>query len=163
MKQLVIIRHAKTEVAGISQSDFDRRLTERGKRNAEEVGQFMLVNEISPDLILVSPAKRTQSTAKRILRALEKKNVQVKNVTGIYEASLQSLLYLLAEVPSKVECVCIIGHNPALQELAEWFLPFHVGHLVPGGLIKIDIPIEDWSVSAAHMGKLRMIFFPDKE
>lgn len=163
MKQLIIIRHAKTEVQQIGQDDFSRKLTERGKRNAVEIGRFLKLNKFIPDVMLVSSARRTQSTAKRIAEEIGMKAGDLRVSDAIYNAGLQALLYCLAEVAEENDTVCIVGHNPGVHLLTEWFLPFPVSHLVPGAVVVIDFSGAESNLKKGHEGRLKLIRFPDKE
>ena len=70
MKSLYIIRHAKSSWEDSSQPDFERGLSERGKRDASRMAKRLKEKEIHPDLMLSSPAKRALSTARRIAEVL---------------------------------------------------------------------------------------------
>ena len=63
MKQLIIFRHGKAEQDTMAKDDYDRALTERGRRNASDMGAFILKKTGVPDLILTSSAKRAHETA----------------------------------------------------------------------------------------------------
>ena len=62
MRRLMLLRHAKTERAEPGQRDRDRKLTKRGRDDAAVIGAYMARHGLSPDLALVSPAKRAQET-----------------------------------------------------------------------------------------------------
>ena len=62
MRHLMLLRHAKTERAGPGQRDRDRKLTKRGGDDAPAIGAYMARHGLTPDLALVSPAKRAQET-----------------------------------------------------------------------------------------------------
>ena len=62
MARITLIRHGKAEMPKIGENDFDRGLVRRGMKNAEAVGQFMQTHKLLPDLVLVSPARRTRQT-----------------------------------------------------------------------------------------------------
>lgn len=66
MKTLFLIRHAKSSWDDPNKDDFDRPLNERGKRNAPFMGKLLKKENILPDLIISSPAKRAIATAKII-------------------------------------------------------------------------------------------------
>jgi phosphohistidine phosphatase len=163
MKQIVIVRHAKTEVQQSGQDDFSRRLTDRGKRNAEDLGKYLKLNDLIPDQMLVSTAKRTQSTAKRICAEIGLKEEGRSDLHALYAANLQTILYCLEEVSPKSERICLVAHNPGVQFLAEYLLPFSLPHLVPGSMVAIDIDSEQGGFTKAQSGRLRLLWFPDRE
>jgi phosphohistidine phosphatase len=71
---------------------------------------------IAPVLVLCSSAARARETLERIRPSLGE-GVEVRIEDGIYNATVSDLFDLLHGVAG-AESVMVIGHNPALQELA---------------------------------------------
>ena len=76
----------------------------------------MLDLGLTPDVVLVSPSRRTLET----LAALEPwdDTPLVEQVEMLYLASLPQLLGILRGVNETVRSVMLIGHNPGMHELA---------------------------------------------
>ena len=62
MRRLMLLRHAKTERAELGERDRDRKLTKRGRTDAQAIGAYMARHGLVPDLALVSPANRARET-----------------------------------------------------------------------------------------------------
>src|SRR5271163_1300694 len=62
MRRLMLLRHAKTENDAASGRDQDRRLDERGRTDAAEIGGWIGRHPPFPDAVLVSPAIRAHQT-----------------------------------------------------------------------------------------------------
>src|SRR5436190_21142439 len=62
MRRLTLLRHAKTASKAPSGRDQDRRLDERGRRDAADIGGWIGRHPPCPDIVLVSPAVRAQQT-----------------------------------------------------------------------------------------------------
>lgn len=71
---------------------------------------------IEPSVVLCSSAVRTRETLDRLLPALGSPEVLIER--ELYEASATHLLNRLREVPDAAESVLLIGHQPAIQQLA---------------------------------------------
>ncbi|TIL97623.1 MAG: histidine phosphatase family protein, partial [Mesorhizobium sp.] len=56
MKQLLLLRHAKSNWDDPGLDDFDRPLAERGVKAARSIGRELAARGWLPDLALVSPA-----------------------------------------------------------------------------------------------------------
>ena len=71
---------------------------------------------LTPDLILVSPSRRTQET----LASLEPwdDTPLVEQVEALYLATASQLLAILRGVNETVRSAMLIGHNPGMHELA---------------------------------------------
>jgi len=116
MRQLLLLRHAKSAWNDAATADRDRPLTRRGRRAASVIREAMRDLGLAPDLILVSPAKRTLET----MDALEPwdDTPLVEPVEALYLADLAQLLTVLQGVRETVRSVLLIGHNPGLHDLA---------------------------------------------
>ena len=73
MKTLLLVRHAKSSRNEPALQDKDRPLNNRGKRDAPKMGKRLAKREVTPDLILSSPAKRALKTAQLIAKKLDYK------------------------------------------------------------------------------------------
>jgi len=113
LRELMLLRHSKSEWKNSELADIDRPLSDRGKKNASKMGRWLKENALIPDLILVSPAKRAQQTLRRVCSDFSVNSI---TVDMLYLADLNTLLKVLSEAPS-AERIIIIGHNPGLEML----------------------------------------------
>ncbi len=116
MKALYLLRHAKSSHTG-GEADHDRPLAERGRRAAPLIAEHMRRQKIAPALVLCSPARRTRETLDLLTPALADDTVR-RFENGLYRADAAALLERLRQVPHDVPTVMLVGHNPAVQELA---------------------------------------------
>ena len=116
MHQLLLLRHGKSSWESPATPDRDRPLNARGRRSAGAIGAAMRELGLTPDLILVSPARRTMET----MSALEPwdDTPLIEPLDDLYLASEARLLVTLQEVAEPVRTVLLIGHNPGIHELA---------------------------------------------
>jgi phosphohistidine phosphatase len=151
MKLLYLLRHAKSSWEDPDLDDFDRPLNKRGRKSAKAMAAFFRESGITPETILCSPAKRTRETLKNLTPALGQTPVQFDR--RIYEASYQTLLLCLADLPPAVNSALLIGHNPGLERLA-LYLMSEQGHgpgaarlqdkYPTGSLAVLAAPAADW-------------------
>jgi phosphohistidine phosphatase len=118
MKRLYLLRHAKSSWDDPALADLERPLAQRGQAATALLTEHLLSQKIAPALVLCSPARRTQETFQRIASALGD-DVSSQVEPGLYGASADDLLARLREIPAAVTSVMLIGHNPAIQDLAE--------------------------------------------
>jgi phosphohistidine phosphatase len=116
MKRLFLLRHAKSSWDDAGLADHDRPLASRGRRASALIAEHLRRNRIRPVLVLCSSARRTRETLEGVRQALGPVEVRVER--GLYGASSEHLLQRLREVPDGVESVMLVGHQPAIQELA---------------------------------------------
>jgi phosphohistidine phosphatase len=117
---LLIMRHAKSDWSDHAAADFDRRLTDRGKRDAKKMGAWLKKKKIIPDKIVSSPAARAERTAMIVCRETGIDPAAIIWERDIYDASLEDLLKVIAGQAGNTRCLLIIGHNPGLEELLDY-------------------------------------------
>lgn len=115
LHEILLMRHAKSDwPEGVS--DLERPLSEKGKKNAVKMGQWLINQGLMPDLILVSPAKRAQQTVRRLCKECK---TPIETLDALYNADENTLMQILQNLPENVKRVMIVGHNPGIQQLAE--------------------------------------------
>ena len=165
MRRLMLLRHAKTETDAPSGQDQDRRLDDRGRRDAAEMGDWIGRHPPFPDLVLVSPAVRATQTweiAREVMKDRAKQPA-VEFLPDLYGAEVAQLLAIVrmasATDPKRL---LLVGHNPGMHELAltltgsgDEASKKALHHNLPtAGLAVIDFAIEDWNEVAFRRGTL---------
>lgn len=121
-KELLLLRHGKSDW-NTDSTDYYRPLTQRGKHNAQQMGEWLLRQQLQPDLIISSPALRALSTAEISCEAMDIPIQSIQTDEIIYEASLSNLIQLLANIPNEIERLLLVGHNPGFEQLLSYFVP----------------------------------------
>jgi len=121
MKTLFLVRHAKSSWDDTALPDKDRPLNKRGERDAPRMGERLAKRHIKADLILSSPARRALMTAKVIAKSIDYKPNRIVVDAQLYPGAVDDLLKLIHSLGKKQDRVMIVGHNPALTELAHRF------------------------------------------
>ena len=116
MKRLFLLRHAKSSWDDPGLDDHDRPLAPRGRRATALIAEHLRRVRIGPILVLCSSAKRTRETLEGLLPALDPVEVLIER--ELYGASSEGLMQRLHAVPDDVESVLLLGHQPAIQQLA---------------------------------------------
>ena len=118
MKNLFLLRHAKSSWDNTALGDFDRPLSKRGISNAIQLSEYIQKHSISFDLVLSSPSERTQSTLDLVLSSFDPIPATTLK-ESIYHASALSLSELIKEQDEEINNLLVIGHNPGLHILTE--------------------------------------------
>jgi phosphohistidine phosphatase len=171
MRRLMLLRHAKTESDAPSGRDQDRRLDNRGRHDAAEIGGFIGRNPPYPSLVLVSHAVRAHQTweiAWEAMKALAPAP-QVELTPELYGADLSQLLETIRNASSAdPKRLMLVGHNPGMHELA--FALAGSGNatardaladnLPTAGLAILDFDIDDWTDVRIRRGRLELFVSP---
>ena len=171
MRRLLLLRHAKTESDAPSGRDQDRRLDDRGRRDAAEIGGWIGGHPPAPDAVLVSNAVRAQQTWEIAWEAMKRlvPKPQVETLPELYGADPVQLLQAIhAACATDPKRLMLVGHNPGMHELALALTGGGdaAGHkalaenLPTSGLAVFDFAIDDWADVAFRRGRLVQFLSP---
>lgn len=157
MKNLIVIRHAKSSWDEPGLTDFERPLNKRGKRDAPFMGNVLKFRGLIPDLVITSTAKRARKTAQLIVEALGCGEEVIEPRDSIYLAEAADLLDLIRGLDDKPERVFLVGHNPTLTELVNLLAGESIDNIPTCGVASLEFALDSW----AHVmeGAARMAFF----
>jgi phosphohistidine phosphatase len=136
--------------------DFDRPLSERGKSDAQLIGEY--IRKSKADLVISSPAERARQTAELALKAAGLK-VELRFDKRIYDAEVHRLLNVISQIEDAAKSVVLIGHNPGFEELLE-ALTGENRDLPTASLACIELRAERWSKVRAGVGHLKWLVAP---
>ncbi len=162
MKNLLIIRHAKSSWDNPAWGDLERPLNARGKRDAPLMGRLLRERGVLPDLILSSPAKRARKTAMRIAEAVGYPEDLISIEPAIYMQGVRALLDLIAKLPDSVKRALIVGHNPDFTEFVELLTRERIGNLPTCGLVSVEFAVDDWRAVAPGNGRMAFFDYPKR-
>jgi phosphohistidine phosphatase len=115
LRHLVVLRHAKSAWPdGVA--DHERPLAPRGRRDAPAAGRALAEADLLPDLALCSTAVRARQTWE-LVSAQWGTPPPVRFDARVYGADVPALLDIAHGVPTGVDTLLLIGHNPGLEEL----------------------------------------------
>jgi phosphohistidine phosphatase len=142
MKNLLVLRHAKSSWENSALDDHERPLNTRGKKDAPRIARLACDEGLVPELILSSDAVRAHLTAAAMADAT---GGRLLLDPRLYHATVADILGLVPTVvPDDAGTVMIVGHNPGLEALiaqltGEW------ESLPTAALVQIELPITRWS------------------
>ena len=116
-RQLLLLRHAKSNWDDQALADFDRPLSGRGLKTAPAIGRELAKRGWLPDLALVSPALRTRDTW-RLVSAHWPDSSLVEFTDALYSATEADILGQVRHPGASVRSLLVLGHNPGLEEFA---------------------------------------------
>jgi phosphohistidine phosphatase len=116
-RELLIMRHAKSDWQANAGTDFDRPLSKRGRKDAPLMGKWLKQQHLIPDYIISSPARRARQTTKRVVRELGLAPDSIHWEQRLYLAELSTLLEVLQAIPAASRRILVLGHNPGLDML----------------------------------------------
>ena len=116
MRQLLLLRHAKSSSHDLSQPDHARPLNARGRAAAAAMRDTLRDLGLAPDVVLVSSARRTLQTLDAL--APWDETPLIEPMDQLYLATPAQILRIAARVSETVRSLMIVGHNPGMHDLA---------------------------------------------
>ena len=160
MKTIYIVRHAKSSWDITELPDEKRPLLEKGKKRTKKVIDYLQDHNISVDYIISSHAVRALETAKILARGLKYPEENIKIDSHVYYANGNSLLNQFYDLPSRHHSVMIVGHNPSLTDLVNFFLGKPIENLPTSGVVSISFETDKWEEVPVARRKINFILFP---
>ena len=162
MRQLALIRHAKSSWDDPALDDFDRPLNKRGNRDAPFMGRKLKGLGIQFDLIVSSPAVRALATARMIATELRYAEERIQTDERIYEASWQCLLDVVNDIDDAYSYAALVGHNPGLSHFAAILAGNGPGDMPTCAVALLEFEVSGWSETGPAMASLRAYEYPKK-
>ena len=160
MKNLLIMRHAKSDWGDSSLSDFDRPLNKRGKKAAPFMGNELSIRNKVPDLIISSPANRAKTTAEKFAESAGYKGT-IQHEKDFYFGYIDEIIQVVKKSDKQYERIMIVGHNPTLESLIASLTKNSAYARMPTAAIaSILFEIDDWSKLEEKSGTLEWLILP---
>ena len=162
MKKLYLVRHAKSSWADQIQTDHERPLSSRGKRDAPIIGDLLKSRDEIPDVIISSNAKRAITTAKIIADKLgyDENNI-IKN-DYIYDATTQNLLNVINSIDDSNNSAMLFGHNPVFTVLANLIGDKYIENMPTSAVAIFELEVKSWKDVNVDCGRLVGFEYPKK-
>jgi phosphohistidine phosphatase len=136
--ELYLLRHAD---AGDPQAwqgdDAQRPLSAKGRRQSDQLGQFLAVRGFAPDVIVSSPKARALETAELVARAVGAAVTTDERLGGALD--IGTLAGLIDGLHGRR--IVLVGHDPDFSELAATLSGAPYLALKKGALARLDVSL----------------------
>ncbi len=147
MKELLLLRHAKSSWKQPDLEDFYRPLKQKGINDASIIGEYIKQIDLIPQYIVCSDSVRTKDTLDIILKKINfKNNIKFSYNHSLYEASVDDILKVISQIDNEFNRVMIVGHNPGMEDtvLKLTQKPFPFPKFSTCGLALLELNIDNW-------------------
>ncbi|RZS97554.1 SixA phosphatase family protein [Cecembia calidifontis] len=155
-KVLYLLRHGEAEPGFGQIGDYERPLTDKGKKQINRLAVELFKSGVELDLMVSSSSKRTMETARILSSILTCKKSD--SFPDLYEADPKTILRVINQTDASIQNLLIVGHNPGISALATFLSGETYLIMKPGMLAKLEIYMEDWaSVGQNTAGLIEII------
>ena len=157
MKNLLLMRHAKSDWSDSGMSDFDRPLNKRGRADAPRLAKLLRGSGLFPDFVLCSSALRARQTAELLLGADAGDRLQLDE--NLYLADPSTLTLALRSADTDGESGLVVAHNPGMEEWLRALCGCHV-RMPTAAIACVQLDIGRWADTTDGCGQLHWFVTP---
>jgi phosphohistidine phosphatase len=158
MKNLFLVRHAKSDWTYEGLPDIDRPLNERGYRDAHYMSKHLHGKKYLPDAIITSPAIRAANTALIFARNLDffENNLIINK--SLYESTPEHFITQLAGISDEFKNVYVFAHNPTITKVVNILSNSTIENIPTCGIVCIEFNSTTWK--APESASFKWFDFP---
>lgn len=156
-RQLLLMRHAKSDWDADYDRDHDRPLNERGVRSAKLMGRLLEATGRAPHFVISSTAVRARTTAELAAEA-GSWDSGLRFERGLYEEGPQGVIALASTAPD-VDRLMLVGHQPTWSGLVAALTGERVD-MKTASVAVVSMRIGRWSELPGATGNLETVEYP---
>lgn len=139
MKQIFLLRHAKSDWSTLGQQDFERPLAKRGINDAMLISQYIQDKRHSVDAVFCSSSLRTKETFDLCAHSFNFAIEKATYLEELYFGSAEIAINLIKGLNNNLSSVLVVGHNPTMHILLEELTGKTIDNFSTCGLAQICI------------------------
>lgn len=155
MRTLYLFRHGDAD-DNSSGSDYERELTEKGRKYTAQLGDYLKEVGTNADLVISSGAPRARETAEIAAAAIGYPIEDISSDEMLYTSgNPEDILALLLGLSSEISSVMLVGHNPLLSDFVLFICRSCNGlSMKKSSIVKIEFDLPDWGSIGYRSGTL---------
>jgi phosphohistidine phosphatase len=144
MKILLLIRHAQS-LQSAPEADFNRTLTEQGRREAAGMARLVKDKKMAPDMLVASAAKRAQEPAAAMAAVWNYDTRKIRLEKDLYQSSFLGYDGIIAGIEDQYDRLALVGHNPVISRFAGSLTSFSSDFFPPCSVAAFRIHTKLWN------------------
>jgi phosphohistidine phosphatase len=161
MKSLLLVRHAKSSWDDPTQTDIERPLNERGRKDAPMMARRLVAKGIHPDKLVSSPARRAFTTAEAYAAVLDIPK-SLSQAASLYMASPVDFLRVIESLDDASDVVALFSHNPGITDFANLLGVLRIDHFPTCAVLGVRADTTHWKDFATAKKSFWFFDYPKK-
>lgn len=157
MRELILLRHAKSDWGASFEDDAARPLNRRGEEAARAMGRVLTLAGRVPDLVITSPARRARATADLATEAGGWPSPIVEDAR-LYPGAPRQVIEAVRERAEEARRVLAVGHEPAWSQTAALLLGGGSLRMATTAAACVEVP--SWDALGPGAGTLAWMLTP---
>ncbi|MDZ4665796.1 MAG: histidine phosphatase family protein [Bacteroidota bacterium] len=161
MKQLIFVRHAKSDWGDEGLKDIDRPLSPRGNADAYTMSEWYSKKHDVPNTIISSDATRALSTAMVFARTMNFPTNDITVLQHLYESTAKTLKDVVIQIDNNHQSAMIFCHNPSVTNLVNELTDDLFFDEIPTcAIVAVEFDVNTWKELTNKKGKILFNQFP---
>ena len=157
MKNLILIRHAKSSWAFPNLKDEERPLNDRGLGDAPKMASFCKKKELQLSHLISSPAVRAFTTADFFQKEYK---IKLSKETDLYFGNEEDWLHIINDLGDEVKFPAFFSHNPTITFFANLYEGDNIENVPTCGVIHLVSKVDKWSDFHYDNTIIKNVYFP---
>lgn len=163
MKQVILIRHAKSSWKDISLEDLQRPIKKSAVTKAQSIAKDLAKHKFTIDLMVTSPAKRTIETAHLFAKELKYTTASLVINEKLYESSKEDIIKVIADLDNALTTVALVGHDPSLCDFFNYFTGKTLEKIPTSGCTVLKFQSTNWKINTKKKAEIVYFNYPKKK
>lgn len=160
LRNICFVRHAKSSWDNPQLQDIERPLSKRGERDAPFMATKMVELQITPDLIITSPAIRARTTARIFADAADIESSHFIVDDMVYGADVRGIVRMVQNIDDKHTSVFVFGHNPTMTIMANCFAGVDIDNVPTCGILQCKTMVSSWKSWSPEVSAFVGFYYP---
>lgn len=144
MKELLLVRHAKSSWANPGQDDFDRPLNERGQKDAPIMAKRIIERGVVINGIISSTALRAITTARFFAHENKIPENSIIRHDFLYHAPPERFVKAILQIPDTISTAAVFAHNPGITDFVNQLTDARIDDMPTCAVFAIKIDTDNW-------------------
>lgn len=144
MKQLIVVRHAKSSWEAGILNDYDRVLNNRGHEEAKAMAALLKQKQILPKLLISSTATRAFTTASYFANELHIAIADIEKQHHLYNAPQEHYDDVIKNVLDDIDSIALFGHNPGITDFVNSLTNKKIVEMPTCGVFVVEAACKSW-------------------
>lgn len=160
MKQVILVRHAKSDWDSSIANDIDRPINEQGRQQAQVMAKKLLKKHIKVDAFISSPAVRAFTTASYFAEAYKTTATAIIKMPELYHAYSFDFFDVINNLDNSINNVVLISHNPGITDFANRLTETRIDHMPTCSVFAVQALTDDWKDFQKQKKKFLFFDYP---
>jgi len=157
MREVLLVRHAKSSWAYANLKDEERPLNKRGMRDAPIMANYCHQNNLKLTHLISSTAVRAFTTAEFFQTEYK---IGLTKETDLYFGDEDDWMHIINSLSKDVKFPAFFSHNPTITYFANMFEGDYIENVPTCGVIHLRSRADDWTKFHYDNTEIKNIYFP---